>query len=203
MRFGKTILTLASVTVAAGIVTASFFILNPPAPEQITAPQLTPSPATTSTPDKAHRTTVIPSCDALFSAGEVQDIVGSDAIQSVTEKRYIDFYRTAFGPSAMKAYTSSPESVECAWAYPNSDAGAAVFIAKLSPEEMDLLMSSLRDSVFHESTFGDATVFSDTDPERRKSMPVHYGFIGDVWVSVVGQLPLFEPALNRVADLNS
>lgn len=111
-------------------------------------------------------------------------------------------YSESFGPVAIEALESAEQLVQCSWGYPHSDGVATVFIAKLSPTTREHLVSSLRDSVFVERSADNALIFEDHDQQRRKSMPVSYGFVGDVWVTHIGVLPLFEPLLQRTIELS-
>ena len=193
--------------IAAG---AAFALLTGCAPEPATtkpsaAPTSVPATASTTPPpatpidetEPSAGPILIPDCEEILPITTARDAVGSQTLESFepsAEHKELA-YSESFGPVAIEALESAEQLVQCSWGYPVSDGVATVFIAKLSPATREHLVSSLRDSVFLEREADNALIFEDHDPQRRKSMPVSYGLIGDVWVTHIGTLPLFEPIL--------
>lgn len=169
-----------------------------------TAPSTTPTATQVDEVEPTNSPVVLPSCSELLPIDTARAAVGTTHLEqfepSPVHKEYA--YAESFGPVAIEALDGAEQVVQCSWGYPNSDGVATVFVAKLSPDSRERLVTSLRDSVFVERQSDQALIFEDHDPNRRKSMAVSYGFVGDVWVTHIGRLPLFEPLVQRTAELN-
>lgn len=210
-----------AVLAAAFTVGASFTLLTGCAsdtgsPERSAAPAspqpTSPAPAPSKTPtteaaekeQTAKRPIVIPPCEELLSLEEAREGANAPTFEFMgsSEKHKELAYSESFGPVAIDAMESAETVIQCNWGYPNSDGIATVFVAELPSEKREHLVTSLRDSVFTERASDGAVIFEDLDPERRKSLQVRYGFVGDVWVANIGSVSLFEPVLQRMIELN-
>ncbi|KTR86220.1 hypothetical protein [Leucobacter chromiiresistens] len=136
-----------------------------------------------------------------IAADSAQGRYRLEALENSTKLKELA-YAESFGPAAIDALDGAEQVVQCSWAYPNADGVATVFVARLPTSTRERFVASLRDSVFIERTAGSAVIFEDHGPQRRKSMPVSYGFVEDLWVTHIGVLPLFEPVLRRTSELN-
>lgn len=148
---------------------------------------------------------MVPSCEELLPLEQVHQNVNDNRMELATidASRADEFGAEAFGPVAVDAYKSALQLTDCRWAYPQSDGIVDVVVAELAPEVRVQFMTALDDSVFAKGSHGSWTTYTDEDPQRRKSMPVRYGFNGDVWVATVGIIqPFFVPVMDNMDALN-
>ncbi|WP_200330238.1 hypothetical protein [Leucobacter sp. L43] len=174
-----------------------------PAPLASTEPTSDPAPAPTDVTDPVD--IVVPSCDVLLPLEKVHQILGDDRPEyvEVGPERLSELSLESFGPAAVSAYESAEQLSHCRWAYPQSDGIIDVVVAELSTEVREKFTSALDDSVFVEGETADGVTYIDEDPQRRKSMPVRFAFIDNVWVATVGSIgPFLDPTIESMLELN-
>lgn len=148
---------------------------------------------------------MVPSCEELLPLEQVHQNVNDNRMELRTfdASRAEEFAAWSFGPVAVDAYKSAKQLIDCRWAYPQSDGIVDVVVAELTPEVHEQFMTALDDSVFVKGSHGSWTTYTDEDPQRRKSMPIRYGFNEDVWVATVGlNVPFFVPVMDSMDVLN-
>ncbi len=163
-----------------------------------------PTPNPSETPSAP--SIVVPSCDEILPIESIHAFLNDDRVErhEVGPDGLERLASEPFGPSAVAAYQGALQLTHCTWGYPQSDGFADVVFAELSPESTASFTAALEDSVFVKRTSGAAVIYEDLDPQRRKSLPVRHGFIGNIWVGTTGSISgyFFEPALTRMSELN-
>ena len=172
-------------------------------------PTAEPTPAETLETPVTLPALVLPECADLYTAAEVLSLMGEGMVPA-------DFnpapenaaYGTQF--DELRAELAAGDSLNCTWVLPASERGLTVSVMLATPEQFELVSSTLRASGSDgTSTGGESIIFAISAEETPESSPyteAHY-LSPEIWVSARDLFGSFAPALtqaamDRMAELN-
>lgn len=148
----------------------------------------------------------IPECAGVLTDEQVTELFGPelsawDGPDAETQQL---IWAASLGPAALSAIDEALSLKKCYWGVPLSDVIESAFVAELSVETREALLSGLRDSEYTESSADGITLFTHTFDDDGWVQTNWYGFVGNVWVASFGgqgQVPV-ERVFENLRALN-
>lgn len=185
---------LATLAVAAIVLTASFLMRGSgqPPPETPASPRPIPTtePAPAPAPEPAPATT-IPDCATLHpvaqqASDEALAQFGADAFSPPPGEVGRTEFDQQFGPVAQRTMDRATDTRGCLYIFSFHD-GLSQYVSVVPPgDQLELVQALQADADFVQSTVGPAQLYSWADEiEGFGSSHTIHAFIGDVWIASV------------------